>query len=119
MLFADRPQLRKGRPHDVLQSLCQNVHDIHTSGDGRHGAQVGKDPGGNKITTDRGAFSEYHSGADPATGRSLISQPKVLARAATRTRMRTLSTQLPTCRTGGMPRAPQTSLRPGPACSEP
>ncbi len=65
------------------------------------------------------AFSLMASGAAAAMGNSERSAPiPPSATSATQTeRMRELSTQLPTCRTGGMPTASQTSRRPGPACS--
>ena len=46
------------------------------------------------------AFSEYHSGAEAATGRALTSTPRVVARRAHSWMMRELSTQLPTWSTG-------------------
>ena len=63
------------------------------------------------------AFSLIHSGAAPATGRSLISTPRALATAAQTERMRLMSTQEPMCSTGGIPSAWQTPFNPSPASS--
>ena len=65
------------------------------------------------------AFSEYHSGDDAPTGRSEISTPSALAIRAHSCMMRALSTQLPRCSTGGIPRAPHRLCKPGPAMDAP
>ena len=65
------------------------------------------------------AFSLIHSGAQPATGRSLRSAPRPPSRTISQQaiRMRELSTHEPECSTGGMPTVSQISRRPGPAFS--
>ena len=63
------------------------------------------------------AFSLIHSGAAPATGKSEILSPKppALTISAHAIRIRLLSTQTPQPKTGGMPTASHTSLKPSPA----
>ena len=63
------------------------------------------------------AFSLMASGAAAAMGSSERSPPipPSATRATQTERMRELSTQLPTCKTGGIPTAAHTSWSPGPA----
>ncbi len=63
------------------------------------------------------AFSDMYSGQMPTAGRSAMSSPRPpsVAHWVRMVRTRELSTQEPTCSTGGMPIASHTSRRPGPA----